>query len=137
MIRVLIVDDAKIVRAGLAILLRREKDIRIVGEARNGREALELVGKLDPDVILMDLKMPGLDGLETTRIICEQDTHRKVLIHTVSCSPTLLRTALAYGAKGYIAKSDGMLELPTAIRTIYASDAYFSPSVAKLLPPPS
>ncbi len=137
MIRVLIVDDDKLLRTGLRAILRREQDILIVGEARDGQEAVELVCELEPDVILMDIKMPRLDGLQATQQICGKEPRPKIVIFAGSYDDYLLRTALANGAQGYIAKHEGMLDLPNAVRTVYGGSTYFSPSVAHLLPPPS
>ncbi len=135
MIRVLIVDDQRLAREALRVFLTREKDILIVGEARNGREAIELTCELEPDIILMDIKMPLLDGIQATKRICETHSHAKIMIFAGSYEEALVHTALQYGAQAYIAKHEGLLELGKAVRTVYAGQTYFSPSVAELLPP--
>jgi DNA-binding NarL/FixJ family response regulator len=137
MIRVLVVDDEKLARDGLRAFLAREKDILIVAEAHDGREAVELTCDLAPDVILMDIKMPVLDGLQATKNICGRESNAKILILSASYDDALLRLALANGAHGYVAKHEGYLELGKAVRTVHEGKAYFSPSIAKLLPPAS
>ncbi len=137
MIRVLIVDDDKLFRTGLRTLLSREKDILIVAEAHDGQEAIDLTCDLEPNVVLMDYKMRYLDGLRATQQICGRENTARVVTQAGSYDDSLVRTALANGAHGYVAKHDDLLELPQAIRTIYAGKTYFSPSVPQFLPPVS
>ncbi len=131
MIRVLIVDDQKLVREEQLLLLQRAKDIEVVGEARDGQEAVLLAGQLSPDVITMDIKMPRLDGLQATREIVKQKP-LPILIVAGSWSRELLDTALRYGSKGYVAKPDAWTELVPGVRALHAGGTYFSQTISAL-----
>ena len=131
MIRVLIADDHKLVREGYSALLKKEKDIQIVGEAKDGLEALVLVHRLNPDVVLMDIQMPRLDGLKATRLITAQERCTRVLVVTMSTEKGLVQQALENGAKGYIVKSDTFKELVPAIRAVRENKPYFSASISR------
>ncbi len=134
MIRVLMVDDQKLVRDGWRALLTRTSDIQVVGAARSGKEAVELAINLKPEVILMDVSMPEMDGLEATRQIHLQNGKISVLMVAANYEEATVRQALAYGAKGYIAKHEFLAELVPGVRAVHEGKTYFSPSIAKMLP---
>ena len=126
MIRVLITDDQKHVRQGYCLLLRRELDLDIVGEARDGQDALDLAQRLEPDVITMDLRMPHMDGFEATRQLVARPRAPRVLVVAGSWEDEYVRQALDCGASGYVAKQDAFTELPGAIRETFRGNRYFS-----------
>jgi len=132
-IKVLVVDDHPIVRDGICVLLAVVGDIEVVAEAANGREAIELVKELQPDVVLMDIAMPIMGGLEATRRICREFPKTKVLILTQYDDKEYVFPVIEAGASGFISKAAASSELPTGIRSVYRGDSYLSPSVAKLL----
>jgi DNA-binding NarL/FixJ family response regulator len=132
-IRVLIVDDHTILRDGISALLALAADIEVIGEAENGREALDRVRQLAPDVVLMDIAMPAMDGLEATRRIHKESPQMKVLTLTQYDDREHLLSLLEAGAEGFISKTAASSELASAIRSVYQGDSFLSPSVAKLL----
>ena len=132
-IRVLIADDHIIVRSGLRLLLEAEPDIDVVGEALDGREALNLVEKHLPDVVLMDIAMPILNGLEATRQIKHDHPEINVLVLTMYDHEEYFRQMLRVGASGYILKKAAASELVAAIRAVNAGEAVLSPSITRLL----
>ena len=131
-ITVLIVDDHTIVRDGISALLALAGDIEVVGEAANGNEAIEKVRELNPDVVLMDVSMPILGGLESTRRICKE-FRTKVIILTQYDDKEYVFPAIEAGASGFISKVAASAELATGIRSVHHGDSYLSPSIAKLL----
>ncbi len=131
-IRVLVVDDHAIVRDGIYALLGLMSDIELVGEAANGREAIEKVEKLLPDVVLMDVAMPLMDGLEATRRICKQFPGTKVIALTQYDDHEFVFPMFEAGARGFICKTAASSELVTAIRAVHRGDSYLSPSVARV-----
>ncbi len=132
-IKTLIVDDQGMVRAGLRMLLDVEPDIEVVAEAGNGIEAVARAARHRPDVILMDIRMPQLDGLEATRRIFAADKDAKVLILTTFNHDDLVYEALRAGASGFVLKDDPPEQLIAAVRTIAAGAALLSPSVTRSL----
>ena len=132
-ITVLLADDHTIVREGLRALLKSEWDIEVVGEAENGRQAVELAGKLRPDVVVMDIAMPLLNGLEATRQILQTAPKTKVLILSAHSDQGYVERVVALGAKGYLIKQTAAHILPTAIREIHKDHTFFSPAIAKRL----
>ncbi len=118
MIRVLIADDHKLVREGFQLLLSRASDIQVVGEARDGQEAVDLVGRLAPDVVLMDITMPRMNGIEATKVIREQCSKTQVIIVSMVSDEALLAKAHENGARGYISKNDCFDRLVSEIRCI-------------------
>ena len=135
MIHVLVVDDQLLVRAGFRALLDSQSDIEVVGEAADGTEALRLARDLLPDVVLMDIRMPGMDGLEATRLIAannELDRVRIVILTTFDLDEYVFE-ALRVGASGFLVKNTEPAELIHAVRAVAAGDALLSPSVTKRL----
>lgn len=130
-IQVLIVDDHAILRDGIRSLLERQGGIVVVGEASNGREALAQVGELRPDIVLMDVAMPVMDGLEATRRIKETYPEVKVLILTQHDSREYVTPLLQAGASGYVLKRSGGREVVMAIRQVYEEGAFLEPGVAR------
>ncbi len=132
-IRVLVVDDHTIVRDGVCALLGLAGDIEVVGEAANGREALEVLRKLMPDVVLMDMAMPIMGGLEATRRIIKEFPGIKVLALTQYDDREYVFPVIEAGACGFISKTAASSELTSGIRSVYLGDSFLSPSVAKFL----
>ncbi len=134
-IRILIADDHPVVRDGLSAILETQADFVLVGEAGNGREAVVLVETLQPDVVLLDLDMPELDGLEALRLIMAQRPQTKVIIFTVFDTDERILTAVQAGAQGYLLKGNApRQEIFRAVRTVYEGGALLQPVVAgKLL----
>jgi len=130
-IRVLVADDQSMIRAGFRMLLAGEEGIEVVAEASNGLEAVEKAARFDPDVVLMDIRMPELDGLEATRRILAADSSARVLILTTFDLDEYVYEALAAGASGFVLKDDPPEQLIAAIRTVAAGDALLSPTITK------
>ncbi len=133
--RVLIVDDHPMVAEGIQSLLESYDDIEVVGTLGNGQEAVDRVNELSPDVILLDLNMPGLSGLTATEIILEERPETRILILSMHDSPEYISTALSHGAKGYILKDVPTDEIKTAIETVMAGDEYLCTGAKKALQP--
>jgi len=131
MTRVLIADDHAIVRAGLRALLLEEAQFDLIGEAVGGYEAIDLVEKTNPDVMILDLSMPDLDGISVTRKIKPQFPDLKILILTLHEDEALLKEAIRAGAAGYILKRAAEAELISAIRVILRGDLYIDPSMVR------
>ena len=130
-IRVLVADDQAMVRAGFRMLLAGEQDIDVVAEASNGREAVDEAARFHPDVVLMDIRMPKLDGLEATRRILAANRGARILILTTFGLDEYVYEALRAGASGFVVKDDPPEQLIAAIRTIAAGDALLSPTITK------
>ncbi|HET9649131.1 MAG TPA: response regulator transcription factor [Microlunatus sp.] len=130
-IRTVVVDDQAMVRAGLRMLLTEEPDIDVVAEASNGVDAIAQAGRHRPDVILMDIRMPELDGLEATRRILAADASTKVLILTTFSLDDYVYEALRAGASGFVLKDEPPEQLIAAVRTIAAGEALLSPSITR------
>jgi DNA-binding NarL/FixJ family response regulator len=130
-IRVLIADDHAIVRDGVRALLALSDDITVVGEAANGREAIELARRLRPDVILMDIAMPGLGGLEATIEIRKEDPQARVLVLTQYEDREYIRRFLKAGVSGYVLKKAAGSELTAAIRAVHRGGLVLDPEVAR------
>jgi DNA-binding NarL/FixJ family response regulator len=130
-IRVLVADDQSMVRAGFRMLLANEPDIEVVAEASNGLEAVHQAARFDPAVVLMDIRMPELDGLEATRRILATGERSRVLILTTFDLDEYVFEALAAGASGFVLKDDPPEQLIAAIRTVAAGDALLSPAVTR------
>jgi DNA-binding NarL/FixJ family response regulator len=130
-IRILVVDDQSMVRAGFRMLLSQEPDIEVVGEASNGLEAVDKAQRFEPNVILMDIRMPELDGLEATRRILAADDSARILVLTTFDLDEYIYEALQAGASGFVLKDDPPEQLLAAIRTVAAGDALLSPAVTR------
>jgi NarL family two-component system response regulator LiaR len=132
-IRILLADDHTILRNGIRALLEDEPGMRVVGEAEDGRAAVGLACQLKPDVLIMDIAMPLLNGLEASRQIKQQCPEVKVLILTMHDNEEYIRQVLEAGAMGYILKDAAARELISAIRTVYRGEAVLSPAVTRLV----
>ena len=130
-IRVLVADDQSMVRAGFRMLLSDEDDIEVVAEAGNGVEAVDKAARFEPTVVLMDIRMPELDGLEATRRILAADASARVLVLTTFDLDEYVYEALRAGASGFVLKDDPPEQLIAAIRTVAAGDALLSPTITK------
>lgn len=131
--KILIVDDHGVIRAGLQALLDSEPDMHVVGEAENSEQAFERTGQLHPDVVLMDISMRGVNGIEATRQICEKYPQTRVLVLTVHQDRELLREALRCGASGYVLKQAVKSELINAIHAVVRGELYVHPSMTRAL----
>jgi two-component system, NarL family, response regulator NreC len=131
--RVLIADDHAIVRAGLRALVKSEADLELVGEASDGEEALQLAESLHPDILVLDLSLPDLDGIQVTKQVQARLPGVRVLILTVHDDEALVREAVRAGAAGYIIKQAAEAELISAIRTIQIGDVYVPPKMLRAL----
>jgi two-component system response regulator NreC len=132
-IRIVLVDDHVVLRSGLKALLEAEEDMLVVGEAATGEEGMEKVERLKPDVVVMDLSMPGIGGLEATRAIVALEKGTRVLVLTMHAEEEFLLAVLEAGGSGYVRKTGADMELTTAIRTVARDEVYLYPSAAKLL----
>jgi DNA-binding NarL/FixJ family response regulator len=130
-IRVLVADDQSMVRAGFRMLLAGEEDIEVVAEASNGLEAVDKAARFDPAVILMDIRMPELDGLQATRRIIAADGDARILVLTTFDLDEYVYEALRAGASGFVLKDDSPEQLIDAIRTVAGGDALLSPTITK------
>lgn len=132
-IRVLVVDDHAIVRKGICALLDTEPGIEVVGEARNGAEAIALARRVQPDVVLMDLVMPEVDGIAAIRTINSELPNSRVLVLTSFATDEKVLPALKAGAQGYLLKVSGPDEVVAAIRQIHAGESWLHPAIARRL----
>lgn len=132
-IKILLADDHTIVRKGIRSLLDGEADIEVVGEAENGREVLEKVEKLLPDIVLMDSTMPVLNGLEATRQIAKRFPQVKVLVLTMHTNEEYILQFLQAGAAGYLVKQSAPQELMSAIQAVYRGDCFLSPAISRTI----
>lgn len=133
MIRVLLVDDHKLVRTGIRLILEDTPDLRVAGEAESGEAALALAGELKPDVVLMDVSMPGIGGLEATRRLLARDTKIKVIVVSVHAAEPYPLRLMEAGAHGYLTKDCAAEEIVTAIRQVQAGKRYITASIAQQL----
>ena len=133
MIRVLVADDQAAVRGGFAALIASEKEMDVAGEATNGREAVDLARSVFPHVVVMDIRMPVLDGLEATRLICSDATlaATRVLVLTTFDLDEYVYKALRVGASGFLLKDAGPRELLNAVRVIASGDALIAPNITR------
>lgn len=132
-IRILIADDHGVMRAGLRAILEDEPEIEVVGVAADGEEAVHLAGVLHPEIVLLDIGMPGLDGIEATRQLRQISANTLVLILSVYEDESLLREAIKAGASGYIIKRAAEDELIGAIQAVSRGDMYIHPAITRLL----
>jgi DNA-binding NarL/FixJ family response regulator len=133
MIRVMLVDDQTMVRVGFRMIIESEPDLTVVGEAADGREAVELVDRCRPDVVLMDVRMPRMDGLEATALITRRADPPRVLMLTTFDAQDYVYSALRAGASGFLLKDAPAEQLIEAIKVIERGDALLAPSVTRML----
>jgi DNA-binding NarL/FixJ family response regulator len=127
--RVLIVDDHAFIRRGIQSILQAFPEWELSGEADNGNDAIRLAELLKPDVIIMDVSMPGLNGIEATRTIQKNDPHAKIVLLTLHESAELVRSAFRAGARGYLLKVDAEQELIRALTVVLGEGSYISPKI--------
>jgi DNA-binding NarL/FixJ family response regulator len=132
-IRVLLADDQALVRGGFRMILEAQKDIEVVGEAADGSEAVNIAGEIEPDVILMDIRMPILDGLEATRRVLADDGKSRVLILTTFDVDEYVYEAMKAGASGFLLKDVRPEQLAEAVRVVAAGDALLAPAITRRL----
>jgi DNA-binding NarL/FixJ family response regulator len=132
-INIVIIDDHNILRESLSQMIDRESDIKVIGQAINGKDGLELVRSLNPDVILMDISMPDMDGITATTILLTENPNYKILAFTMHEEPYMVFKMLKAGARGYILKDAKYSELLEAIHTIYRGEVYLTPRVSSLV----
>jgi two-component system response regulator NreC len=133
LIRVVLADDHAVVRAGVKAVLSSAKDIQVIGEGSNGKEAIALVERLNPDVLVMDLSMGEMDGITATRNLVEKGTRTRILILTMHAEDAYLVKVLEVGASGYLVKSAADRELVDAVRSVAHGDLYMQPSATRAL----
>ncbi len=133
MINVLLTDDHVLVRSGIRRLLEDSNQVTIVGEANCGEDSVKLAQELTPDVILMDVNMPGIGGVEACRRILQRNPAQKIIVLTIHNEQTFPKRMLEIGAKGYLTKECGVDEMLTAIKQVYNGGAYIAPSIAQQL----
>jgi two-component system, NarL family, response regulator NreC len=133
MIRILLADDHAVMRSGLRALLQQHEGFQVVGEASDGREAVALCESLNPDVVVMDLTMPNLNGTEAARQIVAKNPEIAIVILTMHSDEAYVLRALKAGARGYLLKESAEAELVSAIRAVQQGKAFFSPAVSKVL----
>jgi DNA-binding NarL/FixJ family response regulator len=131
--RILVADDHEVVRKGLVAILKQKSEWQVCGEACNGREAVEQAAQLMPDVVVMDISMPGLNGLEATDQIVRANPSTKVLVLTLHDSDDLIRDVLNAGARGFLLKSDSVCELEAAIEALLRNKTYFTSKVSAMV----
>src|SRR5690606_4713151 len=132
MIRILIADDQELVRGGFAMILNAQPDLSVVGEVSDGAQAVQAAGELRPDVVLMDIRMPNVDGIEATSVIC-RDTAAKVLVLTTFDLDEYVYDALRAGASGFLLKDMRRDELVSAVRVVAAGESLLAPTVTRRL----
>ena len=130
-IKVVVADDHTILRQGIKALLDNQEEIEVVGEAKDGREAIKAIEELLPDVILMDIAMPGLNGLEATRRIKKKFPRTKVVVLTMHTNEEYIFQILNAGADGYLVKETAFQDLISAINSVHRGEAFMSPSISK------
>jgi DNA-binding NarL/FixJ family response regulator len=128
-ITVFLVDDHNIIRKGLRAILESEPDIEVVGECREGRRALNRVEVLQPDIVMMDISMPDMNGLAATQRICDMGLDTKVIILTMHSTMTYVRQALQSGAQGFLLKETAGVEVVEAMRKVHTGHRYLSPKI--------
>jgi DNA-binding NarL/FixJ family response regulator len=132
-LRILLADDHELVRRGIRGLLRVRRDWKLVGEAANGREAVDKAKKLKPDVAILDISMPGLDGLQATREIRKDSPNTQVVVLTMHDSDQMVRRVLSAGALGYVLKSDLAADLAKGVKSVSTRQLFLSPRVSDIV----
>lgn len=133
MIRVLVADDQAVVRGGLRMILEAQADLEVVGEAADGSEAVAMVTSLQPEIVLMDIRMPGLDGIEATRQLVQAGTSARVLVLTTYALDEYVYESLKAGAAGFFVKTESPERLVDAVRLIAAGEALLAPEITRRL----
>jgi DNA-binding NarL/FixJ family response regulator len=128
-LRILIADDHEVVRRGLSALLQSHEGWEICGDAKDGREAVDKAKQLKPDVVILDVGMPNLNGLAATRLLLQQDPRLKVIVLTITDSDQVIREALDAGARGFVLKSDAARDLVSAVEALQRNRMFFTPRV--------
>jgi two-component system, NarL family, response regulator NreC len=132
-LRVLLADDHIVMRSGLRALLERQPNLEVVGESENGRNAVDLAGSLKPDVVIMDIGMPILNGIEATKTIVTAQPATAVIILSMHADESYVMRALKAGARGYLLKDSAPADLISAIQAVSQSKSFFSPKVSRIL----
>ena len=132
-IRIVLADDHTIIRSGLRLLLEQQPDFKVVAEASDGREAVQLVAKHHPDVVILDIGMPQLNGIEATRQIVAQEPHPNVVILSMHADESYVLRALKAGARAYILKNAAEADLIRAVQAVSEGKSFFSPVISKML----
>ena len=132
-IRIVLADDHTIIRSGLRLLLERQPDFKVVAEAEDGRQAVQLVSKHHPDVVILDIGMPQLNGIEATRQIVGQESHPNVVILSMHSDESYVLRALKAGARAYILKNAAEADLIRAVQAVSEGKSFFSPVISKML----
>jgi DNA-binding NarL/FixJ family response regulator len=132
-IRIVLADDHTIIRSGLRLLLEQQADFKVVAEGEDGRQAVQLVAKHHPDVVILDIGMPQLNGIEATRQIVAQEGHRNVVILSMHSDESYVLRALKAGARAYILKNAAEADLIRAVRAVSEGKSFFSPVISKML----
>jgi two-component system response regulator NreC len=132
-LRILLADDHIVMRTGLRALLERQPNLEVVGESENGREAVELVASLRPDVVVMDVGMPVLNGIEATKMIVSKHPTTAVVILSMHADESYVMRALKAGARGYLLKDSAAIDLISAIHAVSQNKSFFSPKVSRIL----
>jgi two-component system response regulator NreC len=132
-LRILLADDHIVMRTGLRALLERQPNLEVVGESENGREAVELVASLRPDVVVMDVGMPVLNGIEATKTIVSKHPTTAVVILSMHADESYVMRALKAGARGYLLKDSAAIDLISAIHAVSQNKSFFSPKVSRIL----
>ena len=133
MIRILLSDDHAVIRRGLRLILEQQRDFEIVGEASDGREAVALAASLRPDVAVLDITMPNLNGIEAARQIAAKHPDTSVVVLSMHADESFVLRALKAGARGYVLKESGDADLINAVRLVVQGKSFFSPAVSRLL----
>jgi DNA-binding NarL/FixJ family response regulator len=128
-VRILIADDHEVVRRGLCTLLQTHEGWEICGEAKDGREAVEMAKQMKPDVVILDVGMPNLNGLAATRQLAQQNPNQKIIVLTITDSDEVIREALDAGARGFVLKSDAARDLVSAVEALQRGRMFFTPRV--------
>jgi len=132
-IRIVLADDHTIIRSGLRLLLEQQADFKVVAEGEDGRQAVQLVAKHHPDVVILDIGMPQLNGIEATRQIVAQEGHPNVVILSMHSDESYVLRALKAGARAYILKNAAEADLIRAVRAVSEGKSFFSPVISKML----
>jgi two-component system response regulator NreC len=132
-IRIVLADDHTIIRSGLRLLLEQQPDFKVVAEAADGRQAVQLVAKHHPDVVILDIGMPQLNGIEATRQIVAQESHPNVVILSMHSDESYVLRALKAGARAYILKNAAEADLIRAVQAVSEGKSFFSPVISKML----